>query len=157
MGGNIHVYERKVICNEPLATLSVSTSELKGVEIKAEEIPALIDEIPLVALLATQAKGITKVQGASELRVKESDRIAATVKELSKLGARIEELPDGMVIHGGVELKGARVDSHGDHRLAMTLGIAGLVAKGRTAVRDAGAVAVSYPGFWDDLKRLAHS
>jgi 3-phosphoshikimate 1-carboxyvinyltransferase len=79
------------------------------------------------------------------------------VNELSKLGAQIEEMPDGMVIHGGVELKGATVDSHRDHRLAMTLGVAGLVAEGRTTIRDAGAVAVSYPGFWEDLKQLSHS
>ncbi|MCK4676383.1 MAG: 3-phosphoshikimate 1-carboxyvinyltransferase, partial [Gammaproteobacteria bacterium] len=88
------------------------------------------------------------------LRVKESDRIGATVKELSKLGADMEELPDGMVIHGGKELKGGECYSHHDHRLAMTLGIAGLVAQGETVIHGAEAVDVSYPCFWQDLERL---
>ena len=157
MGARLKVENERTEGGEPVADIEVESSELKGVEVEGALIPRLIDEIPLIALAGCAAAGTTTIRDAQELRVKESDRIAATVKELSKLGAHIEELPDGMVIHGGAELNAAAVDSHGDHRLAMTLGIAALVAKGRTAIRDAGAVGVSYPGFWEDLKRLTHS
>jgi len=153
MGGNIHVHERKVICNEPLATLSVSTSELKGVEIKAEEIPALIDEIPLVALLATQAKGITEVQGASELRVKESDRIRAIVVNFKRMEIDIEEKEDGFIIEGPQRLRGAFVESFGDHRIAMTMAVAGLVAEGITEVKDFDCCGISFPNFYSLLTR----
>jgi len=157
MGAKLKIENERTEGGEPVADIEVESSELKGTQVEGALIPRLIDEIPLIALAGSVAAGTTTIRDAQELRVKESDRIAATVKELSKLGAHIEELPDGMVIHGGAELKGAAVDSHRDHRLAMTLGIAALVATGRTAIRDAGAVAVSYPGFWEDLKRLSHS
>jgi len=153
MGGNIHVHERKVICNEPLATLSVSTSELKGVEIKAEEIPALIDEIPLVALLATQAKGITEVHGASELRVKESDRIRAIVVNFQRMEIDIEEKEDGFIIEGPQRLRGAFVESFGDHRIAMAMAVAGLVAEGITEVKDFDCCGISFPNFYSLLTR----
>jgi len=157
MGAKLTIDNERTEGGEPVADIEVESSKLKGTQLGGDLIPRLIDEIPLIALAGSVAAGTTTIRDAQELRVKETDRIAATVKELSKLGAHIEELPDGMVIHGGVELKAAQVDSHRDHRLAMTLGIAGLVARGRTAIQDAGAVAVSYPGFWDDLERLAHS
>jgi len=101
------------------------------------------------------AVGKTVIRDAQELRVKETDRIGATVKELSKLGADVDELPDGMVIHGGVKLRGAACDSHGDHRLAMMLGIAALVAEGETEIDNAEVVNISYPRFWHDLRKLS--
>lgn len=157
MGAKLTIENERTEGGEPVADIEVESSELKGTRVEGALIPRLIDEIPLIALAGAVAAGTTTIRGAEELRMKESDRIAATVKELSKLGAKIEELPDGMVVHGGAALKGAEVDSHRDHRLAMALGVAGLIAKGGTAIRDAGAVGVSYPGFWEDLKRLTHS
>jgi len=103
---------------------------------------------------AAAFEGTTTIRDAAELRVKESDRISTTATELAKLGAQIEELPDGMIIHGVPRLKGSRCDSHGDHRLAMALTVAGLIAEGETIISDAEAVNISYPGFWDDLEKL---
>ena len=139
---------------EPLADISVESSGLKAVTVEGEMIPNVIDEIPILALAATQADGETVIRDAAELRVKESDRISATTQELRKLGADIEELPDGMVIKGPTRLKGALCRSHGDHRLAMTLGVAGLLAQDQTLVYDPECVEVSYPGFWEDLESL---
>ena len=154
MGAKLRVKNERMEGGEPVADLEVESSELVGTEIGGCIIPRIIDEIPLIALAGSLARGTTTISEAQELRVKESDRISATVKELSKLGADMEELPDGMVIHGGRELKGGECHSHHDHRLAMTLGIAGLVAQGETVVRGAEAVDASYPGFWQDLERL---
>ena len=113
--------------------------------------------MPILALAACMAEGTTVIRDAAELRVKESDRISATVEGLSALGADIEERPDGMVIHGTGGLNGAAAASHGDHRIAMTLGIAGLAAAGETAVDGAEAAAISYPDFWDTLSSVASS
>jgi len=154
MGAKLRVKNERTEGGEPVADLEVESSELVGTQIGGSLIPRLIDEIPLIALAGSLARGTTTIREAQELRVKESDRIGATVKELSKLGADIEELPDGMVIHGGRELKGGDCHSHHDHRLAMTLGIAGLVAQGETVIHGAEAVDASYPGFWQDLERL---
>ena len=154
MGAKLRVKNERMEGGEPVADLEVESSELVGTEIGGCIIPRIIDEIPLIALAGSLARGTTTISEAQELRVKESDRIGATVKELSKLGADMEELPDGMVIHGGRELKGGECHSHHDHRLAMTLGIAGLVAQGETVVHGAEAVDASYPGFWQDLERL---
>ena len=154
MGAKLRVKNERMEGGEPVADLEVESSELEGTEIGGCIIPRIIDEIPLIALAGSLARGTTTISEAQELRVKESDRISATVKELSKLGADMEELPDGMVIHGGRELKGGECHSHHDHRLAMTLGIAGLVAQGETVVHGAEAVDASYPGFWQDLERL---
>jgi len=154
MGAKLRVKNERMEGGEPVADLELESSELEGTEIGGCIIPRIIDEIPLIALAGSLATGTTTIREAEELRVKESDRIGATVKELSKLGADMEELPDGMVIHGGRELKGGECHSHHDHRLAMTLGIAGLVAQGETVVRGAEAVDASYPGFWQDLERL---
>ncbi len=153
MGGNINVHEKKETCNEPLATLSVSTSDLKGIKIKTEEIPVLIDEIPLIALLATQANGVTEVHGASELRVKESDRIRAIVVNFRRMGVDLEEKEDGFIIEGPQRLKGASVESFGDHRIAMTMAIAGLVADGETEIRDFDCFGISFPDFYSLLTR----
>ena len=154
MGARLKVENQRLEGNEPVADLYIESSRLKGIEIRGEILPRLIDEIPALAVAACAATGNTVVRGASELRVKESDRIVTTARELCRLGAEIEELPDGMVIHGGRPLLGTQVKSHSDHRLAMSLAIAALVAKGDTVVQNARVVDVSYPGFWEELERL---
>ncbi len=153
MGGNINVCEKKEKCNEPLGNLSVSTSDLKGIKIKTEEIPVLIDEIPLIALLATQANGVTEVHGASELRVKESDRIRAIVVNFRRMGVDLEEKEDGFIIEGPQRLKGASVESFGDHRIAMTMAIAGLVADGETEIRGFDCFGISFPDFYSLFRK----
>jgi 3-phosphoshikimate 1-carboxyvinyltransferase len=111
----------------------------------------MIDELPALAVAAAVAEGRTEVRDAAELRVKESDRIATLVEQLRRLGVAIEERPDGFVIEGGRRLHGTRVSSGGDHRLAMALAIAGMLAEGDTIVERADAVGVSYPGFWQEV------
>ncbi len=154
MGAKITIQERAAGGPMPVADISVETARLTAVSIHGDIIPNVIDEIPILALAATQADGETIIRDAAELRVKESDRIKTTVAELRKLGADIEELPDGMIIRGPTKLKGAPCCSHGDHRIAMTLGIAGLLAQGETLIHDPECVDVSYPGFWEDLESL---
>ena len=110
----------------------------------------------MLAVAACFAKGTTVIREAQELRVKESDRISTTVGELSRLGANIEERPDGMVIHGTGRLRGGECRSHGDHRLAMALGVAGMLSEGETVVDDAAAAEVSYSQFWEHLKQLSN-
>ncbi|MEW6142176.1 MAG: 3-phosphoshikimate 1-carboxyvinyltransferase [Chloroflexota bacterium] len=155
MGARLKIANERFEGDEPVADITVESSRLKGVEISGGLIPRVIDEIPVLAVAACMAEGKTVIRDAAELRVKESDRIASTAAELSRLGARIEELPDGMVIYGGKRLEGAEVSSHLDHRLAMSLAVAGLVAKGTTSIHQADSVTISYPGFWDDLHRLS--
>ncbi|GAH78114.1 unnamed protein product [marine sediment metagenome] len=155
MGARLKMENERVEAGEPLADIMIESSELKGVEIGGDIIPRLIDEIPVLAVAGCVARGKTAIRGAGELRVKESDRIATVSRELSRLGAKIEPLPDGMVIHGGEPLLGAEVDSHLDHRLAMSLAVAGLIAKGGTTINHAQVVQVSYPAFWQDLQNLA--
>jgi 3-phosphoshikimate 1-carboxyvinyltransferase len=115
---------------------------------------ALIDEIPVLAVLGSQTAGGVEISGARELRVKESDRIAALAANLGALGAKVDEKPDGLTIPGGQRLKGADIDTRGDHRIAMAFGVAGLVADGETRVHGAECAAVSFPGFWDALAQL---
>ena len=140
---------------EPSADIIVESSNLKGIEIGGDIIPRVIDEIPILALAATFAEGRTVIRDAHELRVKESDRIAATVEGLKAMGANIEERTDGLVIDGTPMhtggLTGTQVDGHGDHRIAMTMGIAGALAGGQTQVIGAEAASISYPRFWDEL------
>lgn len=157
MGARIEVSHRRNEGGEPVADLSVESSELSATAIGGAIIPRAIDELPIIAVAAAVANGTTVIRDASELRVKESDRIATIVKELSKLGADIEERPDGMVIHGGKRLHGAPCYSYNDHRLAMTLAVAGLVAEGETTIQGAEAVEVSYPGFWQEMDKLCTS
>ena len=154
MGADIRVDNERDCSGEPVADLTVRASELRAAEIGSALIPRLIDELPLLALVATQARGTTRIGDAAELRVKETDRIATTAAELRKLGAEIEALPDGFVVQGPSPLKGATVDSHGDHRLAMTLAVAGLLAAGQTRVCDVECIADSFPGFAATLRRL---
>jgi 3-phosphoshikimate 1-carboxyvinyltransferase len=154
MGARIRVENERLEASEPSADIVVESSELKGTEIGGDVIPRLIDEIPVLAVAGCVAKGKTVIRDAGELSMKESDRIATVVGELSRLGARIEPLPDGMIIYGGKPLSGAEVDSHFDHRLAMSLAVAGLIAGGETTIRHAQAAQVSYPAFWDTIASL---
>jgi len=140
---------------EPASDLLVTSGPLAAAEIAGELIPRLIDEIPVLAVAACLAEGSTRIRDAAELRVKESDRIAAVALELGKMGARITERPDGLEISGGARLTGARVRSGGDHRMAMALAVAGLVADGPTLIEDTACIATSFPGFVDTINRLA--
>ena len=152
MGGEVRVLRQWEEGGEPMGDLEVAyTPALRGIHVNPKDIPLAIDELPLLALLGTQAQGETRVEEAEELRVKESDRIAVTVSQLAALGAEIKELPDGFVVRGPVKLKGGEVESHGDHRMAMLLALAGLISEKGVKLRGAKAVDVSYPGFFQDL------
>jgi 3-phosphoshikimate 1-carboxyvinyltransferase len=137
--------------------LSSAGAGLRGVEIGGAVIPRLIDEVPILAVAAALAEGATEVRDAAELRVKESDRIRAIASELGRMGARITERPDGLRIEGGARLRGAVVSSGGDHRMAMSLVIAGLLADGETVVEDTDCIATSFPGFLTAVNDLAGS
>lgn len=139
---------------EPCGDITIETSKLKGIEIGGTLIPRLIDEIPVIALLATQAEGITVIKNAEELKVKETNRIDTVVDELGKLGAKIEATPDGMIIYGKQNLKGNTVNSHGDHRIGMMLAIASCIIDGEVKIENSDAVAVSYPKFFEQLAAL---
>jgi 3-phosphoshikimate 1-carboxyvinyltransferase len=154
MGADLDVGEQRIVGEEPVADIVISSSRLDGVEVGGELIPRLIDEAPALAVAAAFARGRTVVRDAAELRVKESDRISTLTAQLRRLGAAIDERPDGFVIEGGRGLCGARVSGGGDHRLTMALAVAGLLAEGETTVEDEEAVAVSYPGFWRDHQQI---
>jgi 3-phosphoshikimate 1-carboxyvinyltransferase len=141
--------------NEPVGTVAVSCGhELRGTEIGGDLIPRLIDELPVLAVVATQARGTTVIRDARELRVKETDRIAATVSELRKLGANIEATEDGMIIEGPTSLRGGVVSGHGDHRLAMALAVAGLASCQDVRVEGDEAIHVSFPGFSEIIQKM---
>ena len=146
--------EERSVGGEPVADLVVEPCQLRGTEIGGDIIPRIIDELPVLAVAACFAEGTTVIRDAGELRFKESDRIEATVSELGHLGARIEATEDGMVIEGTGRLSGGDCQSHGDHRLAMALAVAGALAQGETTVRGAEAAVVSYPDFWRHLAQL---
>jgi 3-phosphoshikimate 1-carboxyvinyltransferase len=155
MGAEVAVENAQESGGEPSGDVTVVGRELKGTRIAGDLIPRLIDEIPILALLATQAEGETVIADAHELRVKESDRIAVLARELRKFGAQIEEREDGMRVPGSQKLVGAQVESpRGDHRIAMTLAIAGLIAQGETRVLNADAVESSFPNFAELLHSL---
>ncbi|MCA1030506.1 3-phosphoshikimate 1-carboxyvinyltransferase [Bacillus timonensis] len=155
MGASISIFNERVKNSEPIADIRVETSSLNGIEISGELIPRLIDEIPIIALLATQAKGITTIKDAAELKVKETNRIDTVVKELSKMGAHIKATDDGMVIYGQEsDLKGTVVNSHGDHRIGMMLAIAACISKGETHIENYEAISVSYPMFFEHLDHI---
>lgn len=155
-GDSLRLLDARVEGGEPVADVLVTSGQLRGAEFGGDLIPRILDEAPILAVAACFAAGETVIRDAAELRVKESDRIATTVAELSRLGANIEARDDGMVIRGSGRLKGADCQSHGDHRLAMSLAVCGLLADGATRVHGAADAAVSYPGFWDDLAVLAN-
>ncbi|KKK37602.1 3-phosphoshikimate 1-carboxyvinyltransferase [Mesobacillus campisalis] len=155
MGADIEVLPYETENAEPAGDIIVQTSDLKGITIEGELIPRLIDEIPIIALLATQAEGRTLIKDAAELKVKETNRIDTVVKELSKMGAEIEATEDGMVIHGKTSLRGSTVSSHGDHRIGMMLAVAALLARGEDSyLENSEAIAVSYPAFFEHLESL---
>jgi 3-phosphoshikimate 1-carboxyvinyltransferase len=154
MGADIQVTPTGEDLGEPRGTVIIRGRGLRGIDWKPEWVVQAIDEIPVLAVAACFAQGETRIEGAAELRVKESDRLATITTELRKLGAVIEELPDGLVITGGKPLHGAEVESHGDHRIAMALAIAALGTEGATLIQGSRAVEVSYRGFFQDLEGL---
>ncbi len=155
MEADITLENKRDVTGEPVADIRVRTSQLKACTIGGSLIPRLIDEVPILAVAALFADGTTRIEDAAELRVKESDRIAVTASQLNRLGASVSELPDGLEIQGGASLKGTDVDSFTDHRIAMSLAVAALRAKGSTTIRRAEAAAVSYPPFASTLEQFA--
>lgn len=154
MGARVDLTNERDEGGEPIADVVVRPSQLAAIEVRAGEVPAMVDEIPLVACLAARAEGTTEVTGAAELRVKESDRIAAVVNNLRALGADAEELPDGLRVTGSTRPLRGLVRTHGDHRIAMAFGVLAAVPGNEIRMDDPDCVAVSYPGFWNDLARL---
>jgi 3-phosphoshikimate 1-carboxyvinyltransferase len=154
MGAEFEIQNQRDENGEPIGDVVVSSADLRATEISGDEIPRMIDEFPILAIAATQAHGETRVRDAQELRVKESDRVATVAQELRKLGAQIEEQEDGFVIAGPTKLRGARVNAHNDHRLAMSLAIAGLVAEGETIIEGWECVADSFPNFAELLAKV---
>jgi 3-phosphoshikimate 1-carboxyvinyltransferase len=140
---------------EPIGSVTVVGRGLHAIEIRAGDVAAAIDEIPALLAIATQAEGVTRIDGAAELRVKESDRLAGMGEGLRRMGAVVEERPDGISVHGPSTLRGATVSPNGDHRIAMALSIAALVASGPTTIEDADCVAVSYPDFYNQLHTIS--
>ncbi len=152
MGGVVNIENTREQCGEPVADLVVNAARnLTATDVAGDSIPTMIDEFPIFAVAATQARGETRVRDAAELRVKESDRIAALACELGKMGAKIEERVDGFTIAGPTLLRGARVSAHNDHRLAMALAVAGLLAHGETVIEGWECVADSFPSFGELL------
>lgn len=154
MGANITVENQREVAGEPVADLRVKYSKLKACEISGDLIPSLIDEVPILAVAAIFAEGTTVIRDAGELRVKESDRIQVMASQLTKMGARVTELPDGLEITGGGSLVGADLDSYTDHRIAMSLAIAAMMASGTTTIDRSEAASVSYPTFFDSLRSI---
>jgi 3-phosphoshikimate 1-carboxyvinyltransferase len=157
MGGSLHVSERRGSGGEPIANLIAESGPLQGAHIEAAEIPHMIDEIPIIAVLAARAHGETRIQGASELRVKETDRLHALASNLRAVGAIVEEQADGLVILGSNAPLRGRVVTGGDHRIAMAFGILGSLAGNDIEIDDRACVAISFPEFWQQLQRCSVS
>lgn len=155
MGANIQVENERSHAGEPIADLHVRSAPLRSVIVNGDLVPILIDEVPILAVAGAFASGRTEIRDAAELRVKETDRIDAMVKNLRLLGAEVEEFEDGLAITGGKPLTGATVEAYDDHRIAMAMGIAGLRAAGETCIKDADYAKVSFPDFWEQLEVLA--
>ena len=155
MGGNIEILDKKEISGEEIGDIKISYSNLKACTIEGEIIPKLIDELPVIAVLASQAEGQTIIKDAQDLRNKETDRIKATATELKKLGADIEETPDGFIINGKTELKGGcTVETYHDHRLAMSLYVAGLICKNPINISGFEWVNISFPEFENLFEKI---
>ncbi|MGG1685539.1 3-phosphoshikimate 1-carboxyvinyltransferase [Pseudalkalibacillus sp. NRS-1564] len=154
MGASLSIKNKRVVNQEEVADLTISTSDLSGTTIEGEMIPRLIDELPVIALLATQANGKTVIRNAEELKVKETNRIDAVVEALKTLGASVTGTPDGMVIEGPTRLHGGQVSSLGDHRIGMMLAVAGCITEGSVQLELPEAIKVSYPDFFEHLKQL---
>lgn len=157
MGGNIELLNVRTAHGEPTADLLVRGSDLKGITIGGDIIPTLIDELPILAVMAAFAQGTTVIKDAAELRVKESDRIRVMTDNLQAMGADAESTDDGMIIHGGRQLHGAFIDSHKDHRIAMSFAICSLLAEGKVTISNADCVNISFPEFYDNLALLSGS
>jgi 3-phosphoshikimate 1-carboxyvinyltransferase len=154
MGGRLELLNERIDSGEPVADILVRHSRLQGIEIGGDVVPRAIDEFPVISVAAALAEGTTTIRDAAELRVKETDRIAAMASELGKLGALVEPTADGMVITGQERLRGGSVVSHGDHRIAMSCAVAALVADGPVTVADTACTETSFPGFWERLDRV---
>lgn len=157
MGAHIQMTESHLVNNEPRASFMVKSSHLHSATFAGSMIPRIIDEIPILAVAATQAEGTTIIRDASELRIKETDRLQAISANLQNMGAEVKEEKDGLVINGPTKLRGAIVDSYGDHRIAMAFAIAGLVADGETTIKGAECVDISFPHFFKVLKKVCHA
>jgi 3-phosphoshikimate 1-carboxyvinyltransferase len=157
MGADVLLENRREQAGEPVADIRVRHTRLRAVQIAGDMVPRAIDEIPVLAVAASYAEGTTLIKDAAELRVKESDRIATMVSELRKMGVVVNELSDGMEIIGKEALNGATCESHGDHRIAMSMAVAGLAARGNTVIRDTEWIDTSFPGFERLLMRAAYS
>ena len=156
MGAKLREEEETRGPGEPCGRIEIVGRSLRGTEIGGAEIPNVIDELPVLAVAGALAGGTTVIKDAAELRVKESDRLAVVARHLTAMGADVTEHPDGLEIRGGRPLRGARLESHGDHRIAMAFAIAGLFAEGETVIENASCVETSYPGFAGQLERIAH-
>lgn len=156
MGAQFQYQNQYETNREPRADIRVMSSKLKSTVISGPMIPSLIDEIPILAVAATQAHGTTMIRDAQELRFKESDRLAAIATNLKRMGAEIKEKKNGLEIKGPVQLKGAVIDSHNDHRIAMAFSIAGLIAEGETVIQNADCVSISFPHFYETLDSISH-
>lgn len=154
MGADMTLLNKRENGGEPVADILVHHSSLKATTIEGEIIPTLIDEIPMIAVMACFAEGTTVIKDAAELKVKESDRIAVMVDNLSRMGAHITATDDGMIIEGGHPLHGSTIDSHLDHRIAMSFAVAALASEGETFIKDGDCVKISYPLFYEDLFKL---
>ena len=154
MGGDVTLINESTDGAEPCADLLIRSSSLHATTIEGALIPTLIDELPVIAVLAAFAEGTTIIKDAAELKVKESDRIAVMTENLKRMGADVEPTDDGMIIHGGRPLHGATINPHLDHRIAMSFAVAALAADGETKIQDADCVKISYPGFYTDLEGL---
>jgi 3-phosphoshikimate 1-carboxyvinyltransferase len=155
MGGRVKVINLEMLNGELLGDLHVESSKLRGGEIPVEAVPRLIDELPVLSVLGTQTDQGLVYRGAGELRVKESDRLAVVAENLRRMGADVEEFPDGLRVAGCQTLRGAEIDPRGDHRIAMAFAVAGLLAQGTTLIKDSACVDISFPGFFEALARVA--
>src|SRR5699024_10658029 len=156
MGAQLTISNERMSAGEPIGDITVAYSELHSTEISGDLIPRLIDEIPIIALLATQAHGNTVIKNAEELRVKETDRIKAVVEVLTTLGANVEEKEDGMIIYGKSSLTCGSIKRYVDHRMAMLAAIASLIAKHKVVIDDISSIAVSYPTFFEHLEKITN-
>jgi len=155
MGGRVKVVNVEMLNGELLGDLHIEPGKLRGGEIPPEMVPALIDELPVLSVFGTQTEEGLTYHGAAELRVKESDRIAVVAENLRRMGAEVEEFPDGLRVAGRQKLRGAEIETHDDHRIAMAFAVAGLVAEGTTVIRDSSCVDVSFPEFFETLDQAA--
>lgn len=154
MGGKLELLNERIVSGEPVADIHVCTSSLHGCEISGDIIPTLIDELPVIAVMASAATGTTIIKDAAELKVKESDRIATVTENLKAMGADVTATDDGMIIVGGKELQGTTIKTYKDHRIAMAFAVAGLIANGKTDFDDEKCCVISYPNFFETLNRL---